>query len=78
MLREPLTDLATDHRQEVLAIVVLANFGLAFALATTIDAGTTIRAVAFLLAFAAIGVAEYLAACRWCDPRVRSLRYWSG
>lgn len=78
MLREPLTDLAADRRQEVLAIVVLVNFGLAFALATTIDAETTIRAIAFLVSFAAIAAVEYVAACRWCAPRVRSLRYWTG
>jgi hypothetical protein len=78
MLREPVTDLVAEHRQEVLAIVVLVNFGLAFALATTIDVGTTARASVFLLSFAAIGVAEYVAACRWCAPRVRSLAYWTG
>jgi len=78
MLREPMTDLAIDHRQEVLAIVVLVNFGLAFALATTIDVEATIRASVFLVSFAAIGGIEYVAACRWCAPRVRSLRYWTG
>lgn len=78
MLREPITDLAIDHRQEVLAIVVLVNFGLAFAVATAIDADATIRASVFLAAFAALGAGEYVAACRWCAPQVRSLAYWTG
>lgn len=78
MLREPITELAIDHRQEVLAIVVLVNFGLAFAVATAIDADTTIRASVFLAAFVGLGMGEYVAACRWCEPQVRSLTYWTG
>lgn len=58
VLREPITNLTIDHRQEVLAIVVLVNFGLAFAVATAIDADTTIRASVFLGAFAAFGAGE--------------------
>ncbi len=78
MLRQGLTDLAIDRRQEVLAIVVLVNFGFAFALATAIDTETTIRASVFLVSFAAIAGIEYVAACRWCAPQVRSLTYWTG
>ena len=78
MLREPLTDLAADRRREVLAIVVLMNFGLAFGVAVAIDVDATIRTSVFLAAFAAFVVAEYVAACRWCAPRVRSLGYWIG
>jgi hypothetical protein len=78
MSREAITGFAADRRQEVLAIVVLVNFGAAFALAVGIDAGTTVRASAFLIAFAAITGVEYAAACRWFEPRVRSLTYWTG
>jgi hypothetical protein len=77
MLRGVIANLVTDHRREVLALVVLVNFGLAFALATTL-AGTTLRAGVFLVAFGAIAGAEYAAACRWCTPRFRSLAYWIG
>ena len=77
MLREPLTDLATDHRQEVLAIVVLVNFGLAFAVAATIDAEATIRASVFLISFAAIGAVERWAFFRlvfdWVDEDTEQL-----
>ncbi|PSP74973.1 hypothetical protein BRC86_04285 [Halobacteriales archaeon QS_3_64_16] len=78
MLRGVITDLATDRRWEVLALVVLVNFGLAFALGTTIGTGTTLRAGVFLVAFGVIAGVEYAAACRWCTPQVRSLTYWIG
>jgi len=78
MLRGVIADLAIDRRREVLALVVLVNFGLAFALATTIDASVTIRAGALLVAFAVIAGGEYLLAHRWCEPCVRSLVYRVG
>lgn len=78
MWRETITDLAIDRRREVLALVALVNFGLAFALATTIDAGAMIRASALVVAFVVSTSGEYVLVRRWCEPCVRSFVYRTG
>jgi hypothetical protein len=65
MLRKQVESLVADHQWEVLALVVLVNFGAAFGVAVFFETEAIVRASVFLCVFVAVCLAEYVVARRW-------------